>query len=64
MMFDEVVELYDNYNHYVNSRKYELEHARTSLNQFFDHKLKNFTSEVTQKSHEELKEQFDNINVT
>jgi hypothetical protein len=63
MMFDEVVKLFDNYKKYIKSRKYELEHARTSLNQFFDHKLKNFSSEITQKSHEELKEQFDKINV-
>ena len=63
MMFEEVVKLFDDYRHYIKSEDYELEHARTSLNQFFDHKLKNFSSEVTQKSHEELKEEFDKINV-
>jgi len=62
-MFEEVVELHDKYNKYIMNQDYELQHAQSSLNLFFDHKLRKFEVEVTQKSHEQLKSEFDEINV-
>ena len=63
MMFEDVVKLFENYKKYVNGEPYEFEQAETSLNQFFDSKVKKFETEVNLKSHKELKEQFDGINV-
>ena len=63
MMFEEVVNLHENYMRYVRGEEYILEHARTSLSQFFEHKLKRFEFDVTQKPHSELHEQFERINV-
>lgn len=63
MMFEDVVLLFDNFQRYLVGGEYHLEHARSSLNQFFDHKIKKFESEVTQKTHKEMKEQFDGVSV-
>jgi len=62
-MFEDVARLLENYVLYIKDKDYNLEYSRSSMNQFFDYKLKNFEFDVTQKSHKQLKEQFDNINI-
>lgn len=63
MMFEDVVMLYENYLKYIKEDQFTLQNAKSSLNMFFDHTVRNFESEVNTKSHEELKEQFDRISV-
>lgn len=63
MMFEDVVMLYENYLKYIKEDQFALQNAKSSLNMFFDHTVRNFESEVNTKSHEELKEQFDRISV-
>lgn len=60
-MFEDLVKLMDNYKLYTQEQEYVLEHSRSSLNQFFDHKLKIFESDVTQMSHRQIKEQFEKM---
>ena len=59
MMFEDLVKLQENYELYVQDQDYKLEHSGSMLHQFFDFKLKNFEFDVTQKSHRQIKEQFD-----
>ena len=63
MMFENVAELHDNYQAYINGEDFKFQHAKTSLLTFVDEKLRKFESEVTIKSHEELKDEFNRINV-
>ena len=64
MMFEDVAKLFENYKSYVKGEPYEFEQAKTSLNQFFNWKVQKFETEVNLKTHKELKEQFDGINVS
>lgn len=63
-MFEDVAKLFENYKSYVKGEPYEFEQAKTSLNQFFNWKVQKFETEVNLKTHKELKEQFDGINVS
>lgn len=61
MDFGEVSTLHEDFCKYLKGEGFTHSHAHSSLQTYFTQKLDKFESEVTQKSHGELKEEFDKI---